>query len=170
MTCPFCSLSADASTWSSDLSFAIRDRHPVSPGHTLVIPHRHVETYFDATPVEQADLWRGVTIVKRALDDELHPDGYNVGFNAGATAGQTVPHLHVHVIPRFKGDMDDPRGGVRGVIPARQKYDASWAAPASTSDRFRGPVNYVQHEGEKRSAFRFRLVRARPRDLSGAAT
>ncbi len=80
----------------------------MNPGHTLVIPRRHVETYFAATPEEHAELWRAVEEIKRSLDEELHPDGYNVGFNAGEAAGQTVMHLHIHVIPRFRGDVDDP--------------------------------------------------------------
>src|SRR5438132_6262402 len=122
MPCPFCSLPVDALTWASKLAVAIRDRFPVSPGHTLIITRRHVETYFTTTPEEQAELWRAVEEIKRGLDQELHPDGYNVGFNAGEAAGQTVMHLHVHVIPRFRGDVDDPRGGVRHVIPARGNY------------------------------------------------
>ena len=128
--CPFCNLSGNAHTWASPFTVAIRDRFPVSPGHTLVIPRRHVETYFDATADEQADLWRGVSEIKRALDEELRPDGYNVGFNAGESAGQTVMHLHVHIIPRFRGDMEDPRGGIRGVLPAKQRYSGLAPAPA----------------------------------------
>lgn len=106
----------------NDLCLALRDVYPVSPGHTLVVTRRHVATYFDASEAEQAALWQLVGQVKGALDRERGPDGYNVGFNAGIVAGQTVMHVHVHVIPRYRGDMDDPRGGVRGVIPARQKY------------------------------------------------
>ena len=132
--CPFCTLSAGALVWSSGLAFAIRDRFPVSPGHTLIIPRRHVETYFDAAPEEQVDLWRAVEGVKRAIDEELHPDGYNVGFNAGEAAGQTVMHLHIHLIPRFRGDMDDPRGGVRHVIPSRGNY---LKQPPESSGRLR---------------------------------
>jgi len=120
--CPFCSLADTALVYESDLVVAFRDRFPVSNGHTLVVPRRHVPTYFDANAFEQAELWRAVEVVKRALDEELHPDGYNVGFNAGEAAGQTVMHLHLHVIPRFRGDMDDPRGGVRGVIPEKRVY------------------------------------------------
>ncbi len=101
------------------LCFAIRDKYPVSQGHTLVIPRRVVETWFDASREEQASIFELVEVVKAELDAEFHPDGYNVGFNAGVAAGQTVMHLHVHVIPRFKGDMEDPRGGVRHVIPEK---------------------------------------------------
>lgn len=120
--CPFCSVPAERIVWQSPLVIAIRDGFPVSPGHTLVIPRRHVETYFEASAEEQAEVWSAVEEVKRALDAELAPAGYNVGFNAGRAAGQTVMHLHVHVIPRYVGDVEDPRGGVRGVIPGRQKY------------------------------------------------
>lgn len=122
LPCPFCNLSAESLVWASDLTVAMRDRFPVNPGHTLVIPRRHVETYFAATPEERAELWRAVEEIKRGLDEELHADGYNIGFNVGVAAGQTVMHVHVHVIPRFRGDMDDPRGGVRNVIPARGNY------------------------------------------------
>ncbi len=107
---------------SNDLAFALRDGYPVSPGHTLIVTKRIITTWFDATPDEQAAIMQLVEQVKRDLDAELQPDGYNVGFNAGAAAGQTVMHLHVHVIPRYAGDMDDPRGGVRHVIPSKGNY------------------------------------------------
>jgi len=105
-------------------AFAIRDRYPVSPGHVLVVTRRRCETYWDATKEERAAIWDLVEEVKRRLEKELspRPDGFNVGFNAGEAAGQTVPHLHVHVIPRYRGDVPDPRGGVRGVIPSNQSY------------------------------------------------
>lgn len=120
--CPFCSLAGTPLVYESELVVAFRDRYPVSDGHTLIIPRRHAVTYFDASAEERAELWRAVEAVKRDLDRELRPDGYNVGFNAGEAAGQTVMHLHVHVIPRYRGDMADPRGGVRGVIPDKQRY------------------------------------------------
>ncbi|SEM09585.1 Diadenosine tetraphosphate (Ap4A) hydrolase [Stigmatella aurantiaca] len=107
---------------SNALAFALRDTHPVSPGHTLVIPHRLVATWFEATPEEQRALFALVDEVRRELDGSHQPDGYNVGFNVGEAAGQTVFHLHVHVIPRYRGDMEDPRGGVRHVIPAKGNY------------------------------------------------
>jgi len=122
MDSPF--LAIPESDWiaSNALAFAIFDRFPVSPGHTLVVPRRLVATWFDATPDEQAALLALVDVVRRKLDAELHPDGYNLGTNVGAAAGQTVMHLHLHVIPRYRGDMDDPRGGVRHVIPSRGNY------------------------------------------------
>jgi diadenosine tetraphosphate (Ap4A) HIT family hydrolase len=104
------------------LAFAIRDRFPVSPGHTLVIPHRLVQTWFDASVAEQHAILELACEVKHALDAELRPDGYNLGLNAGEAAGQTVMHLHLHVIPRFRGDVPDPRGGVRHVIPAKGNW------------------------------------------------
>ncbi|MBA3542050.1 MAG: DEAD/DEAH box helicase family protein, partial [Deltaproteobacteria bacterium] len=110
---------------ANELAFAFRDRFPVSSGHTLVVTRRVVPDWFAATAAEHAALLELVGVVKQQLDAELHPDGYNVGFNAGEAAGQTVMHLHVHVIPRFRGDMDDPRGGVRHVIPSKGNYLAA---------------------------------------------
>ena len=127
--CPFCDLAPDRLVWSDELVVAIRDGYPVSPGHTLIVPRRHVATWFDATLDEQSAMLAALTEIRRQLDEEIRPDGYNVGFNAVEAAGQTVMHLHMHVIPRFRGDVDDPRGGVRGVIPGRQKYDPT-APPA----------------------------------------
>ena len=102
---------------SNALAFAIRSR-----GHTLVVPFRLVATWFDASREEKMAIVELVDQVKAQLDAEFRPDGYNVGFNAGDAAGQTVMHLHVHVIPRYRGDMADPRGGVRHVIPDRGNY------------------------------------------------
>lgn len=106
----------------NDLAFAIPDGFPVTPGHTLVVSKRLIATWFDATPEEKAALIELVDLVKRKLDERFSPAGYNVGFNAGEAAGQTVPHLHVHGIPRYQGDVPDPRGGVRWVIPEKAAY------------------------------------------------
>jgi len=105
------------STW-----VAIYDNYPVSKGHVLVIPKRHCETYFDLNFIELESISVTIGIVKRLLDKKFKPDGYNIGINCGEAAGQTVKHCHIHIIPRYKGDMEDPRGGVRGVIPEKQKY------------------------------------------------
>ena len=135
------------STWiaSNDLAFAIRDNYPVTEGHTLVITSRLVETWFEATADEQRAVLALVAEVKASLDRDLHPDGYNVGFNAGEAAGQTVPHLHMHVIPRYDGDTDDPRGGVRHVLPSRGNYKrvaADWKKPPGPArTRPRRPVS-----------------------------
>jgi diadenosine tetraphosphate (Ap4A) HIT family hydrolase len=109
---------------SNELAFAIRDAFPLSPGHSLVVPFREVATWFDASADEKKAILDLVDILKRQLDEEFRPHGYNVGFNAGAAAGQTVMHLHVHVIPRYIGDVSDPRGGVRWVLPGKAAY---WA-------------------------------------------
>lgn len=132
MTSPF--LEALESSWvaSNALAFALRDRFPVSPGHTLVIPRRVIATWFDATPEERVALFALVDEVKSVLDEELRPDGYNIGINAGEAAGQTVMHLHVHVIPRYRGDVDDPRGGVRHVIPGKGNYLSGRPRPLVT--------------------------------------
>jgi diadenosine tetraphosphate (Ap4A) HIT family hydrolase len=138
MASPF--LSKPESLWvaSNALAFAIRDAFPVSPGHTLVIPRREMATWFQATRAEQLAVLDLVEVVKRQLDETPHPEtgqhpaGYNVGFNIGEAAGQTVMHLHVHVIPRYQGDMDDPRGGVRHVIPWKGNYQRALTAPLAT--------------------------------------
>lgn len=122
--CPFCQPAAVALIREWPLVLALLDRFPVSPGHVLLITRRHVTTWFDASLEEQRALLDGIQPVCRHVESMLqrHADGWNVGFNAGRAAGQTISHLHVHVIPRWHGDVADPRGGVRGVIPARQAY------------------------------------------------
>jgi superfamily II DNA or RNA helicase/HKD family nuclease/diadenosine tetraphosphate (Ap4A) HIT family hydrolase len=109
--------------------FAIPDGFPVSVGHTLIVPFRQIATWWETEPSEQADLLALVSDVKDILDERHQPDGYNVGFNAGQAAGQTIDHLHIHVIPRYSGDVPDPRGGVRHVIPGRGNYLVAPAQP-----------------------------------------
>jgi diadenosine tetraphosphate (Ap4A) HIT family hydrolase len=101
---------------------ALPDAYPVSEGHSLVVPRAHFERLFDAPAEVQAAVWDLVESVRRELTARLRPDGYNVGINEGACAGQTIWHAHVHVIPRFDGDVQDPRGGIRWVIPERARY------------------------------------------------
>ena len=117
-------LAVPESDWlaANGVAFAILDSHPVTPGHVLVVPRRVVGTWWDTTAEERVGLLALVDEVKRRVDAEHRPDGYNVGFNSGAAAGQTVSHLHLHVIPRYAGDVADPRGGIRRVIPARGNY------------------------------------------------
>jgi superfamily II DNA or RNA helicase/diadenosine tetraphosphate (Ap4A) HIT family hydrolase/HKD family nuclease len=121
---PFLRVSSDDWIASNSEAFAIFDLFPVSPNHALVITKRLVPTWFDATPREQTSLMELVNVVKLLLDERLNPkpDGYNVGFNCGSAAGQTVDHVHIHVIPRYRGDVEDPRGGVRYVIPSKANY------------------------------------------------
>ena len=121
-TCPFCARLGDGVGSEQDLVTTFPDAFPVSPGHTLVVPRRHVVTYLEATEVETAALWREVDRSIERLTASYRPDGFNVGVNVGPAAGQTVMHLHLHVIPRYTGDMADPRGGVRHVIPERARY------------------------------------------------
>ena len=109
--------------YRSTLVLGIWDAFPVSPGHALLVPTRLVPTWFEATPEEQQALIKAINVAKPAIEEQHGtPDGYNIGINVGEAAGQTVFHLHVHVIPRFKGDVADPRGGVRHVIPAKGNY------------------------------------------------
>jgi len=122
MACVFCSLPHDRIIDSNELAMTIRDGFPISPGHTLVIPKRHVGSFFEITTEERNALFALLDSAKAALDQAYHPSGYNIGINDGAAAGQTVPHLHIHLIPRFDGDQTDPRGGVRWIIPDKADY------------------------------------------------
>ena len=100
----------------------IQDAFPVSPGHALLIPHRHVPSFFDLTDDERTDLMDLLGRARAKIQAELSPHGFNIGINDGPAAGQTVMHLHVHLIPRFNGDRPDPRGGVRWVFPEKADY------------------------------------------------
>lgn len=108
--------------YEDDIWLGILDGFPVSNGHTLLIPKRHCETYFDLNERELSTLSYVIREIKVKLDEKYHPNGYNIGVNCGKDAGQTVMHCHIHIIPRYNGDMEDPRGGVRGCIPQKQKY------------------------------------------------
>jgi diadenosine tetraphosphate (Ap4A) HIT family hydrolase len=119
--CIFCKFSASP-VLETELSYAIYDNFPVSEGHLLIIPKRHESDYFQLTSNEKTDLWHLTDLAKEMLDKEFKPDGYNIGININPAAGQTICHVHIHIIPRYKGDVSDPAGGVRGVIPAKQKY------------------------------------------------
>lgn len=102
--------------------YAIKDQFPVSTGHVLIIPNEHTENWFTAKDEVRSDMIKALHFIKDQLDREYKPHGYNIGVNCGEVAGQSVMHLHVHLIPRYQGDMEDPKGGVRGVIPSKQKY------------------------------------------------
>jgi diadenosine tetraphosphate (Ap4A) HIT family hydrolase len=121
--CPFCGPLTDRSLLlETDMAFAIFDKYPVNAGHALIIPKRHCANYFDLTTEEQATCWQLLNEVKAMVAAQFKPDGFNIGINIGDSAGQTVLHVHMHLIPRYSGDVPEPRGGVRGVIPSRQKY------------------------------------------------
>lgn len=106
----------------SATAFAIYDKFPVNTGHALIIPKRHIESYFELTLKEQTACLLMLNKVKEIVTEKFQPDGFNVGINIGTHAGQTIPHVHIHLIPRYKNDVLDPKGGVRGVIPDKQKY------------------------------------------------
>ncbi|WP_416915390.1 MAG: HIT domain-containing protein [Roseicyclus sp.] len=121
--CIFCDVGARRVIADNELCFAIRDGFPVTPLHTLVIPKRHVADYFDLYRPERNAI-EDMLHIQRAsiLEEDPVVTGFNIGINAGRSAGQTVSHVHVHLIPRREGDVEEPRGGVRGVIPGKQRY------------------------------------------------
>ncbi len=102
--------------------YAIRDIYPVSNGHNLIIPKNHLNNFFELDTNLYFELWNFVSNIKNTLDIKHSPDGYNIGVNCGKAAGQTVFHLHIHLIPRYNGDIENPKGGVRGVIPDKRIY------------------------------------------------
>ena len=120
--CPSCSPDPDRVFYRGETVFALWDAYPVNPGHALIIPNRHLGSWFEATEEEQAELLQVVSVVREEIEAFRSPDGYNIGINDGFSAGQTVGHLHLHVIPRYEGDVADPRGGIRWVIPDRAPY------------------------------------------------
>ena len=120
--CIFCTIPEDRIVLSSSLACVIEDGFPISPGHSLVIPRRHVRSLFELDEEERAALLMLLEQAKERVAASLRPDGYNIGINDGAAAGQTVMHLHVHLIPRYQGDVPDPRGGVRWIFPDKAAY------------------------------------------------
>ncbi len=127
MACPFCDrIAAGDVVAGNALAVAFPDAFPLTPGHTLVVPRRHEPDFLALTPEEQRDILALAAGVAARLARERGPDGYNLGVNVGAAAGQTVAHAHLHVIPRYRGDVGDPRGGIRWIIPERARY---WERP-----------------------------------------
>ncbi len=120
--CPFCNRTEEETIIQNELAFARFDKYPVSPGHMLIIPWRHFDNYFDATREEKIALIDLIDEAKKILDKKFSPHGYNIGVNIGIPAGQSVMHLHLHIIPRYRGDTENPKGGVRGVIPWKRSY------------------------------------------------
>ena len=121
-SCPFCIPSPERVVVENRLAMALLDGFPVSPGHTLIIPKRHIASLAETTGKERLAIW---TLLEKARYDLLEvrrPDGFNIGVNDGVAAGQSVMHLHVHLIPRYMGDQPDPRGGVRWVLPEYATY------------------------------------------------
>jgi diadenosine tetraphosphate (Ap4A) HIT family hydrolase len=119
-TCPFCN--TDQAVLSQPLAYALYDTHPASPGHLLILPRRHVADWFETTPQERQAILALADAGRDLLIQSYAPDGFNLGINVGEAAGQTVFHTHLHLIPRYRGDVANPRGGVRAVIPDKQQY------------------------------------------------
>jgi diadenosine tetraphosphate (Ap4A) HIT family hydrolase len=122
MDCQFCDLPGSRVWFDQRTVIACRDAYPVSPGHALIIPKRHVTSLFELVCEEREDLFQAMQRAKDLLLLELRPDGFNIGINDGIAAGQTIFHLHVHLIPRYQGDSEEPRGGVRWIFPDKAKY------------------------------------------------
>lgn len=122
LPCPFCNPEKKEMVINNKFWYAKWDKYPVNKGHLLIITLRHIPFYFDATNEEKKSLGKLIERCKQIIDLKFHPDGYNIGINIGVAAGQTVMHLHVHLIPRYKGDVINPKGGVRGVIPRKRVY------------------------------------------------
>ena len=121
--CPFClnNLTSEI-ILENNFSYAIYDKFPVSKGHILIIPKNHNSNYFDLSLEEQKECLILLNNAKKVIDKEFNPDGYNIGVNINKDAGQTIWHAHIHLIPRYNGDVVEPRGGVRGVIPSKKEY------------------------------------------------
>ena len=120
--CPFCQFDPTKHLFSNDLATVIADSFPISRGHSLIIPKRHFPSLFEATEEERAALWELLDQTRDYLLKQYNPDGFNIGINDGISAGQTVMHLHIHIIPRYSGDTEDPRGGIRWVMPEKAPY------------------------------------------------
>jgi len=121
-SCLFCSIDENRIILENETVVAIRDAFPVSFGHTLIIPKRHIASFFETSKEEREAIVEALEQCKLILDKEFNPDGYNIGINDGVMAGQTVMHLHIHLIPRYKGDSSDPRGGIRWIFPGKARY------------------------------------------------
>lgn len=120
--CIFCNIEIERILYTENYFFLIKDNFPVSPGHMLIISKLHKENYFDLTIEEVAELNDMIKKAKTLIEKEYKPDGYNIGMNCGSSAGQSVMHFHCHLIPRYKGDVENPKGGVRHVIPGKGNY------------------------------------------------
>ena len=120
--CPFCNIGFAKILAQNDHAIATADGFPVSPGHALVVPRRHVGSLFDLDAADRAGTWLLIDTVRATLMAERSPDGFNVGVNDGRAAGQTVMHAHIHIIPRYDGDVSNPRGGIRWVIQSKTPY------------------------------------------------
>jgi diadenosine tetraphosphate (Ap4A) HIT family hydrolase len=177
--CPFCEPSPDRIFYRGPLVLGLWDGFPVSEGHALLVTRRCIASWFDASSDEQSELLAAVAIAREEIEKRSRPDGYNVGINVGTAAGQTVPHLHVHVIPRYTGDVQDPRGGVRWVIPDKANYLAardsagrsgrdSFAAYGQAAEKEAGPLLTTGESQPLWPLLEADLARARRLDIAVA--
>lgn len=124
--CSFCEIietrNSERVVFESPYFLAIWDGYPVTEGHALLVSKRHIESFFSLSSEERTDVMSAMDNLKGLIDEKWSPAGFNIGINDGPEAGQTVPHLHVHLVPRYKGDVSDPRGGIRWVIPDKADY------------------------------------------------
>jgi diadenosine tetraphosphate (Ap4A) HIT family hydrolase len=123
-SCAFCTLPTEQILGENEHAMWILDAHPVSPGHSLIVPKRHVESFFETAPAEREAILSLLDRAREHVSRKHAPSGYNIGINEGSAAGQTMLHLHVHLIPRFAGDSEAPKGGVRWVIPEKADYSS----------------------------------------------
>jgi diadenosine tetraphosphate (Ap4A) HIT family hydrolase len=121
--CPFCELPDERIRIEGEHGLVVRDGFPVADGHLLVVPFRHVESIFHLSQPEQDELWALTSRARSLLIREARPEGFTIGVNDGLAAGQTVPHAHIHIIPRYVGDVGDPSGGIRAIVsPGKARY------------------------------------------------
>lgn len=120
MSCLFCE--KKDYILENEMGYAVFDENPVNQGHMLIIPKKHVKDFFESDSVMRHELFALLDQAKSLLDKQYHPDGYNIGMNCGEMAGQSIMHLHIHLIPRYEGDIENPKGGVRGVLPTKRNY------------------------------------------------
>jgi diadenosine tetraphosphate (Ap4A) HIT family hydrolase len=156
--CPFCNVSGERVIDSNLLAFVIEDAFPVSPGHTLIVSQRHVQSFFDLTGDELEAIMALLHRARTRLESHQRPGGYNIGINIGEEAGQTIMHAHVHLIPRHLGDVPEPKGGVRNVIPGKGAYGRAVKVPGGIVEmpieisklHLKAVVNYLtwQHKVE----------------------
>jgi len=121
-TCPFCSPSSERVLLQNQNCLALYDGYPVTRGHTLIVPRRHVSSVFELSAEEVAEIWKMIALARQILLQKAGAEAFNIGVNDGRAAGQTIDHAHVHLIPRYSGDVPDARGGIRWVIPAKADY------------------------------------------------
>lgn len=121
--CPFCNPDSEREIIvESATAYALFDKFPVNKGHALIIPKKHCANYFDLTFKEQSACWFILNTAREIIQSKFNPDGFNIGVNINESAGQTIPHVHIHLIPRYDGDIENPKGGIRGVIPSKKDY------------------------------------------------